>query len=674
MKQFLFRAGIAFTFLVAFGLIALKAVVFPLLQHRVESKAKVWLEKEGLELQYRKIQLTWRGIRIDRVILERDNIRLKSNLEIRWHFVLDERLVALDRIVFDRPHVIAYRKSSGPGSSEFAKKEAIPSRLSAKNFEDVLGRWVNSGTSIEIRRGFLEIFDQNDQKLVDVQSLQMDFDAIQRSAHIVMQDVAVRQNPILAELDGQIILQDDRESFPFVFQARDPGGEPWQLQGQLAHDFNRIEFKHKRSGLPKAWLEKLSFIADPEHLRFLMTLSLDGLLNDNDIRYDLKLTSSNLMLTHPSLGSDDYGPWPFSARAKGLLALDSGSLAINSGLIFLVNSQRREKPIRVEFKGQKANLFAALAQDPFQIQTKLRATSCQSVLEVLPQNLIPMLEDFELAGDFQVAARFELFAPGKIISLDQGFNRFNCRLLRVPEMMTRQWLYDQSNRPTEEFGRNPSMQALKSSTFVSRDRIPDDFFKGVVAAEDSGFWRHRGLRIDSLIAALEANLKAGHVVFGGSTITMQLVKNLYLGRDRVITRKLQELFLAWAIEHTLTKPEILEIYANVIEFAPKAWGIAQGAKVYFGKEPEDLTSAESLFLASILPSPERNFSESYCGARLTKSLSNRMMRVASELTALSREGDFLSNYERDLYQFRFSSSSACREYISRAAPRAERRF
>lgn len=672
MKQFIIRAVLGFAIALGLGLIAVKAALFPLLQHKVEDKATLWLEKEGLELQYRKIHMAWRGIRIDRVVLERDNLRLKADLELRWRFVLDSRLVALDRIIFVRPHVIAYRKGSDDAGPASVRKPSAQ-RL-ASNFENVLSRWIAMGMSVEIKKGVLEVFDKNNQKLLDAQNLDLGFDAHQHSAHLSMQNVAVRQNPILAELNGQILFPEQRENFPFLFQARDPGGEPWQLQGQLARDLDHIEFKHKRSGLPEAWAEKLPFIADPTSLRFLMTVSLDGILKDNDIRYDFKLTSNNLMLKHPSLGPDHYGPWPFSARAKGSMATESGRFSVENGLVFLVNSREKKKPVRIEFQGQKADLFAALDADPFQIQTKLRSTPCQSVLDVLPRNLIPMLSDFSLAGDFQAAARFELLSPGKFVTLDPSFNRFECRLLRVPEMMTKQWLYDQRALPPEEFRRNPSMLALKSPKFVPRERIPDDFFKAVVAAEDSGFWRHRGLRIDALIAALEANLKAGHVVFGGSTITMQLVKNLYLGRDRVITRKIQELFLAWAIEQTLTKPEILEIYANVIEFAPEAWGIAEGSKTYFDKVPEDLTSAESLFLASILPSPQRNFSESYCGAQLSKAISNRMLRVASDLTVLSREGDFLSTYERDLYQFRFSSSGRCREYISKTAPRDNRRF
>ncbi|RYZ64065.1 MAG: hypothetical protein EOP09_16560, partial [Proteobacteria bacterium] len=186
-----------------------------------------------------------------------------------------------------------------------------------------------------------------------------------------------------------------------------------------------------------------------------------------------------------------------------------------------------------------------------------------------------------------------------------------------------------------------------------RRMIPDDFFKALVAAEDAKFWRHDGILIDSLLSALESNLKAGRVKFGGSTITMQLAKNLYLDRDKVISRKVQEIALAWVLEQNLSKAEILELYANAVEFAPSTYGISKAAKVYFNKSVGEMSVAESLFLASILPSPTRNFSESFCQARISQGLRRRMQNVATGLSTLSRERDFMKIYATDLENFSF---------------------
>lgn len=123
--------------------------------------------------------------------------------------------------------------------------------------------------------------------------------------------------------------------------------------------------------------------------------------------------------------------------------------------------------------------------------------------------------------------------------------------------------------------------------------------------EDPGFYTHRGVVPMAFTNSLKANLEKGDFLKGGSTITMQLAKNLWLRRDKTIGRKVQEALMTFALESCLTKDQIFEIYLNVIEFGPDIYGIGAAAGHYFQKHPSDLTPDEAFYLASILPAPRK---------------------------------------------------------------------
>lgn len=131
--------------------------------------------------------------------------------------------------------------------------------------------------------------------------------------------------------------------------------------------------------------------------------------------------------------------------------------------------------------------------------------------------------------------------------------------------------------------------------------------RAILTAEDGDFFWHDGVNFHTLPRALERNLRAGEVQFGASTISMQLAKTLFLDSDRLISRKLQEVFLVFLMEHQVpvAKERILELYLNTVEFGPGVFGIADAAGYYFDKEPADLDAGEATWLASVLPSPKR---------------------------------------------------------------------
>ena len=137
------------------------------------------------------------------------------------------------------------------------------------------------------------------------------------------------------------------------------------------------------------------------------------------------------------------------------------------------------------------------------------------------------------------------------------------------------------------------------------EEIDPTLVYAVVANEDGGFFRHRGFNLEAVRGAITENLRAGAYRRGAGTITMQLARNLYLGHQRTLARKAQEVVLAWVLEHLtgLSKPRLLEIYLNIVEWGPGVHGIGEAAHYYFERDPAHLTPAQALFLTTLLPSP-----------------------------------------------------------------------
>ena len=166
--------------------------------------------------------------------------------------------------------------------------------------------------------------------------------------------------------------------------------------------------------------------------------------------------------------------------------------------------------------------------------------------------------------------------------------------------------------------RAPSVTVLDSSDrilatygdfrgeIVPFDRLPPDLVAAVIATEDRRFFSHGGMDIFGVLRALIVNLRAGEVVQGGSTITQQVIKNVFLTPERSLKRKVQEVLLAFWLERKFTKEEILAIYLNRVYLGAGAFGIAAASHRYFGKKAGDLSLGESAMIAGLLKSPSRD--------------------------------------------------------------------
>jgi hypothetical protein len=156
-------------------------------------------------------------------------------------------------------------------------------------------------------------------------------------------------------------------------------------------------------------------------------------------------------------------------------------------------------------------------------------------------------------------------------------------------------------RPVRSFSVGPD-----NPSFIPLEQISPSLRNAVLICEDPSFFQHAGFVAESFRESMATNLKQRRFARGGSTISMQLVKNVFLSRNKSISRKLEEIMIVWLMERSrlVSKERMFEVYLNIIEWGPNVYGIGEASRFYFDKSPAQLTLEESIFLASIVPSPK----------------------------------------------------------------------
>jgi len=157
---------------------------------------------------------------------------------------------------------------------------------------------------------------------------------------------------------------------------------------------------------------------------------------------------------------------------------------------------------------------------------------------------------------------------------------------------------------------------------VSIETIPQSMIRAVIVAEDARFYEHEGIDIEALREAMEYNLSKKRLIFGGSTISQQTVKNVFLSPSRNPLRKWHELLLTIGMERNLPKKRVLEHYLNLAEFGRGLYGVDAAARYYWGVPASRLTDRQAIELAATLPSPVKNNPKTR-----TRSFENRVKKI-----------------------------------------------
>ena len=238
---------------------------------------------------------------------------------------------------------------------------------------------------------------------------------------------------------------------------------------------------------------------------------------------------------------------------------------------------------------------------------RIERLSGEALLTSIPREAIPVLSGARLSGTFAATVRLDVdtadlsklvfdFVPdmADLVTIDLG-PAVNLELLRSTFLHR---IEDRDHVVTRTIG-------VGSPGWVAFEDVPDYFIRALTISEDARFFQHKGFSRAGIQRSLKVNLEKGGFFQGASTLSQQLVKNLFLSREKTLSRKLQEAFITWQVERNLPKEKILELYLNVIEWGPEVWGLKEAATHYFARDPSQLTVLEAAFLVLIIPNPSK---------------------------------------------------------------------
>jgi hypothetical protein len=305
----------------------------------------------------------------------------------------------------------------------------------------------------------------------------------------------------------------------------------------------------------------------------------------------------NLKLNHPKIASKDVVIK--NARFDYRLLLGSDFISVDSSSTVHFN--------RIKFHPY---LAYETAQDTvYKMKVQIPKMKAQDFISSLPDGLFTHFQGMEADGTFDYNLNFEYTKnkPNNLV-FDSNIRKENLKITKYGEanlnklngeFVYRAIIKDVLQRPILVGNANPNYTPL--------EQISPYLRKCVLTTEDPSFFSHNGFINEAFKQSIVKNIKTKKFSRGASTISMQLIKNVFLTREKTLSRKLEEILLVYILENNriASKERMLEVYFNIIEWGPNVYGIGEASRFYFEKNPADLTLNECLFLARIIPSPRK---------------------------------------------------------------------
>jgi hypothetical protein len=232
----------------------------------------------------------------------------------------------------------------------------------------------------------------------------------------------------------------------------------------------------------------------------------------------------------------------------------------------------------------------------------------QDLFGSLPEGIFSTLQGIETEGELSYYLNVDInFAHPDNLIFEQSLDKHNFHIKKFGRVaypyINQPFSYTayEHGVPVKTFEVGPGY-----GNFRTLDQIPEILKNSVLTSEDGSFFWHHGFLIDAFRESIAENIKKGRFARGGSTITMQLVKNLFLTRNKTVSRKAEEALIVWLIENNglCSKNRMFEIYLNIIEWGPMVYGAEQASRFYFNKDVQNLTLPEAIYMASIIPRPK----------------------------------------------------------------------
>ncbi len=261
-----------------------------------------------------------------------------------------------------------------------------------------------------------------------------------------------------------------------------------------------------------------------------------------------------------------------------------------------------------------------------------------ALVKALPKGLLPMLEPIEAVGRLAFTASLDIDQTDlKKTKLSAKFDLKRLKSVQLNERIDLESLRDVFTTRFEMPGEKEDEiitlvreTGPNSTRWTPLDQMAPLLPLAVVTQEDGGFYRHGGVSLYHLRGSLVRNLERKRFARGGSTLTMQLARNLFLHRKKTLARKLQEIILAWALEQSFEKDELIELYLNIVEFGPEIFGLKDAAAHYFATTPALLTPAQAAWIVRLLPAPRKYYPQ-FEKRKLSKSHTRSINRLLALL-------------------------------------------
>lgn len=591
----------------------------------------LWLAP-GPELVLHRVEVSSPGLKLttDRLVLELDAGRITGLLGGGAR--ADSGLVRGVRLRRPRLQVTDQglaALAASQGAAKSAKKKAPPAPAAASSGVKAAGRVViedgellllvgprGRGLTLRSRGIYLGRRGTRDNRLLLGQtSLHMQGKSLlDFPAAAVDRDVSGGGLPVrLAAMGGRLDLLDHTFDVHLFHLIRRPSGYRIILKGATRDpEPGRFSLEAKADALHRlASVEALLIKVEDfglERLRPLFaspSLKLPGsrvsgqlsLWRDKGLaRLQLELSGDTLTASHPRLARRQVGPFPGKLEAE--LTFDPAARSLT-----LSRLEVTSKAIALGLQGE---LTFGDAGARLSLDLRAPAADCQKLLTSLPGGFAPQLKGAFLRGELGARGRLRLdTADLGATTVDLALTPFSCRMLVNPPRAN----VDTLNQPLT--ARVPGPRGARQIWILGPDNPDFRHLESIgrhvraafIAAEDNRFMWHDGFDERQLRRAFVHDLQEGRLARGASTISQQLIKNIFLHHGRTLARKFQEAVLTWRLEQRVSKERILELYLNVVEMGRDLRGVAQAARHYFDKEPDQLSILEAAHLAMITPHP-----------------------------------------------------------------------
>jgi hypothetical protein len=374
-------------------------------------------------------------------------------------------------------------------------------------------------------------------------------------------------------------------------------GDQWKWIGDFSQsdetfDISFFPLNHKRQSIPV-----LNSFFDLDCSFDTIHIALSSLHYGNG-NLDIKghFSTENLRVYHERISRDTvkFRHLVFDSQIR----VDKNSISLDSSSVLELNSIRVKPFIRLE-NGNSRIIDIKIISDP---------TQATDFFYSLPEGMFEVVRDVEADGTLEYSLVFHLDSsePDSVIfNSTLTKSRFHLNNFGDENLLRIRSAFVHSVYENDKLFRN-IIVGPENPYFTPLDSISPLFQSAVLTSEDGNFYVHAGFNEDAFRKSIATNYKAGRFQRGGSTISMQLVKNVYLTRKKTIARKAEEALIVWLLESNrlVSKSRMFEVYLNIIELGPGIYGIGEASEFYFSKHPSQLDLAESIFLASLLPHPK----------------------------------------------------------------------